>query len=225
MSSNLKNIPNEMDTIEDEDIMYVGESDGVGGSQDAKIKASTIGNIGNPIWLAGASISSDATVEFNEHIDSTYDWYIFEFLRVLPDTDAVDLRSRFSDDGGSTWKSAYIAHITTASDDSATPLGASSTGTSIYANISHTVSPSNVGTSSSKGYSGFVWLLNPSSSTKRCMMYFEAIYGRAVITDGICFSTGGCADNVATNVINAIEFFPESGVLTSGDINMYGIKQ
>ena len=58
---------------------------------------------GKPVLLSTATASSSASIEFTSGIDSSYDIYKFEFIKIHAATDNTQLQFNLSTDTGSTY--------------------------------------------------------------------------------------------------------------------------
>lgn len=173
--------------------------------------------------LQTKTASASASLEFTTAINSIFSKYVFEFINILPATDAVGFRSQISVDGGSTYVSSsylgYTTGVTLATGSAAYTLG---TGT-IDLSGNFNADP-NWGTlnSAAKGISGDLTLYNPSSATTNKIIKFDIVY---TLTGafGLGTSKGFVSCNNSTTAINAIRFLFSSGNIASGQIKMYGV--
>jgi hypothetical protein len=153
------------------------------------------------VFLASATASSSATLEFSSSIDSTYNEYMFFLDAIAPATDATTLYARTSTDGGSTFDS-----------------GASDYSVLAVAQDHMTLSASN-GNDTNEFISGNFHLFNPSSST---YTYMRGILVHANTSGGVASQTKSGARLSAADV-DAIQFLFSSGNIASGTIYMYGM--
>jgi hypothetical protein len=58
---------------------------------------------GKMILLSTQTASASATISFTSGIDSTYDSYVFKFINIHPETNAVKFQFNFSTDSGSNY--------------------------------------------------------------------------------------------------------------------------
>lgn len=145
----------------------------------------TMGASANPVWAgagigwapvakSGAITGSPATVDFTSI--GSHDIYLVEFHNLLPATDAVELRMRVTDDGGTSWHGAagageedYLWGLT----------GQISTGTAL---------DQTAGASTGRQYAGLA--VGAAAASNIGNLASEVVNGRLVITKGDGGTTG-----------------------------------
>lgn len=161
--------------------------------------------------------SSDATLDFETGIGADFDAYLFKFIDVRPVTDNVQFRTRFSTDGGS-------SYITTNYDYKTSNIGVTSgyadaTGQS-FIRLSGGNAVGN--TSYETLYGEMNFYRNPDLSRVFC-------HGTTNYSDGsgnfraVTFA-GRLGNAIFTGVVDAIQFFFDTGNIASGTIQLYGLK-
>lgn len=180
--------------------------------------------VGNPVWISGSDASSSASIDFTSGIDSTYDKYVLEFHDLIPATDESELRFRASTDGGSTWLAGtnYTVICMTNEDSNTAGTGLASTSAASWA-LCSTVAGEQMSNSSSGGASGYVAFWNPSSGTLDMQVMSEILYPTGS-TAGLGRTQMGGALNVTT-AVDAVQIIMDSGNITSGRFDLYGIKK
>lgn len=182
--------------------------------------------IGAPQAVAGVLITSTtisspvATVDFTASIDGVYKEYVFELVNVVPATDAQTLYMRTSANAGSSWDSAatdYVQSLATVANTTGSVSANTSTGAAQIALTSSTSNDTACG-----GVSGSVKLFNPAGTTHRKV--FTAQMVNAVNNTTGTLSNVGDARRQSTSAVNGVRFLFASGNITSGVINMYGVR-
>jgi hypothetical protein len=162
--------------------------------------------------------SSTASLDFTTCVSSTYNQYIFMFEDIMPVTNSHDLRFRVSTNGGSTWDSSsnYYYGITYVENNGTTGTlntGAGSTTSGlVFTGISNS--------SSTGGLSGELKFLNPNGSTRKVFNMKIAMSQAAGFFDG-----EGAITWDQTTVVNAVQFFMDSGSVLSGTIRCYAMQK
>lgn len=183
--------------------------------------AASSGGGGGWTLLLAQTASSSAQLEFNGYFTSTYDEYIFEFVNVLPATDAAFLTAQLGTGGGPTYVTTGYTWNTNGvvSTSTANYSATSGAGTYIPVSINNTTyGPSNVG----GGVVGYMRLGGTNGSSN------------IAVTNGIVgyVYTGNTTSAVVANtsrlgaaVYTSIKFYESSGNIASGSIRMYGVQK
>lgn len=172
------------------------------------------------VFLESQTASTSSSLDFTASFDnSTYSYYTFTISNLIPSTNSVDLRSRFSITGGSTWvtSSGYRWDYIRLSSLSGT---GSVTGNTSEAFIKFIDSVYN---SAGDGMSGKILYLpvtNPTSSNQ-CVIYHDLTY----IRNGYIYRTVGRGSLETASVVNGIRWYFSSGNISTGTIKMYGIAK
>ena len=175
------------------------------------------GSSGALILLEQYTASSSATLDFTTFVSSTYDVYMFEFVNVLPATDAVDFLIRMGTGGGPTYDSGSNydwSHLFTYPATNSGVEGAGAT-TSIKVRASVT--------NTTLGVVGTARLYNPqSTSLQKAVTYDTTSYVGAV---SAIVHDNGQGIYKSTTAVTAIRFLMSSGNIASGTIRAYGIAK
>lgn len=171
-----------------------------------------------------ATISNDATVEFTWTDTDIYD-HLFVFEDVLPVNDATELRGRISIDGGSTWKqgASDYQHAVEAFNSGGSYDAHWSLATTSMA-FTADISGFELGNESEKGYSGQIILFAPNKATTYKKLSVVASFTGDAAGNDIVKATGGCQYDGSTAIVNGIQFFMDSGNISSGVIKHYRYK-
>ena len=171
---------------------------------------------GGLVFLASATASASATLDFTTNIDATYNTYIFIYTSLLPATDLAYLYVRTSTDGGSTFDSG-------ASDYQFLQVVGTGTtwihGYSIaeaYIRVSY-----QLGSATNEGTSGNLILYNPSDTD------FTRFNGHSVESNSLGWPMGGNTWGIRKSAadVDAVRFLMSTGNIASGTISMYGMTK
>jgi hypothetical protein len=161
---------------------------------------------------------TDATIDFTSNIDDTYDRYEFELHNIIGSVDGNDINMRFSGDGGSTWKSSASSYRR-ACIQVKTDASVSSTFTS---DVGIRLQDSGIGNAAGETFNSVVTIFKPSvvGTVKRVsfLSNHSSSNGHTII------SIGGGHYNSDTAIVNACQFYFNSGNIVSGKFKLYGIK-
>ena len=172
-------------------------------------------NAGTMILLATASASDDATIEFTG-IDNTYKNYVVLFDDVIPATDASAFYMRTSSDGGSSFDSGASDYQHVA--ENRTSLDALFTTTDNAA--AFMVIKATAGNATNESVSGVLRLFNPSNA----IAVLVSGYGAAIDEFGTHGLLNFSGARMAATDVDAIQFYFSAGNITSGEFQLYGIK-
>ena len=175
------------------------------------------------VFIASATASSSATLEFTSGIDSTYNEYQFQFVNMHPATDNANFTFQVNAAGESGFNEvmtttafyAYNRKTTGASALTYDGNNDQAQGTGYQDIFAY-----DVGNEGESSTSGILTLYDPSSITY--VKHFAAVgsgiaYGTYVIS---MYNTGYIN---TTNAINQISFKFASGNIDAGTIYMYGV--
>ncbi len=183
-------------------------------SSNAQTQISAAGGAWN--YIATATASNSASLEFTSGIDSTYSVYVFMLKNVIPATAAADLWMKWSTDGGSTYFSSGIDTSTYGYDAGGT--GRSTNGT----NASTFTIADNQENTATGGVSGPLWIYDPSNASGYCTTSWHVAFNTNISSEYMAF-TGGGGGYTASQDVDAVQFLESSGNIASGEIRMYGI--
>lgn len=181
------------------------------------------GATGARVLITSSTASASASIDFTSGIDSTYNIYEVEFIDVLPATDGVEFFMRVSTDAGSTYKSgasdySNVVYALNSADNRGTLKGMST-----YNSMNLNTAGASYGignTGLDGGVSGNLFFYSPDSGTLDFKMIFSVCYGGSV--NEMVQSLGTGVYETAT-AVDAVQFLFDSGNITSGEINLYGI--
>ena len=180
---------------------------------------------GNLVPISEQTASSSASIEFTSGIDNTYPIYKFEFINPNPNSGAGTCTFQFngSTDSGSNYnvvKTTTNIQSTHGENDAFALLRYNTSFDIAQGTGFQSLCHGDSNTDADASLSGELFLFNPSSTTfvkhfiARVMSY-SASGPDDVYTAGY-FNT--------TSVINAIKFQFSAGVIESGTIKLYGIR-
>jgi hypothetical protein len=166
--------------------------------------ASSGGGLGN-VLLSTATASASSTLDFTTGIDGTYSLYTFVYTNiVLSNGGPIYFAIRTSSNGGSSYDSGANNYKSSA--------GASLTYIPLFVLASPAANAPNT-------LSGYVTLANPSETS-----LYKVFYGVVSIATSSGGSEVSGASRTSTSAINAVQFFPTAGTITSGTIKLYGVQ-
>ena len=175
----------------------------------------TSGNLGD---VGGGS----ANVQFNNSIlTSTYSIYVFEFLNLRPASDdqAFFIRvskDNLSNDGNIDQRS--IANRTTVNDSGA--HDSTDNQNEVVAAGGTSIS-NGVGNADGESFSGRLTLYNFNSQNSNPKLMWDTVHDRA---DGYLIRNFGGTSYLDRSTINAVKFLFNSGNISNGIINVFGVK-
>lgn len=173
------------------------------------------------VLLATKTASASASLSFSS---SDFDWtlydeYEFRFRQIIPATDNLNIQSRISEDGGSTWKQGAGSYTSLQVEATAVPGGptASTQNTTLW-NLN------NLGLSNSSDYglNGKIKMFKPSSTIKKEVLWEFVL---PTPTSSLTRNYGAGQYSGDAGAWNGIQFFMASGNITSGEIRAYGIRK
>ena len=173
--------------------------------------------------------SASGTIQFQDGtsdvvLDSTYPIYLFKFINVHPETNAV----RFSFQGNAAGGSGYNETITSASfrayhneNDGDQELGYETGSDQAQGTAFQILDLSEVGNQNDECVSGYLWLFNPSSTT-----FVKHFIAQSVINaaDDVIHVGHVSGYFNTTSAIDEIQFKMSSGDTDAGTFKLYGIK-
>jgi hypothetical protein len=184
----------------------------------ASAARTTLGISNTMELLATATASNSATLDFNSVITSTYNTYFF-ILRDIVAATNTQLIMRVSIDNGATFiaTSTYDwggVEFLAGAPGTVTAQGASSA-------TSYRISGSqNLGTNAASSVNGFLYFFNANSaSNKRFTSDISAVNNGSNF-----FKFSGSGQQTTASAVNAVRFLMSSGNITSGTIQLYGIR-
>ena len=169
--------------------------------------------------------SSDSTISFVDGtssvvLDNTYKTYIFVLTNIHPSANNEWFKLYFSIDTGSNYNATKVSAAFFArhfQDDSETSL-TYDTGGDVVGTGGDPIS--DTGTDNDQGFSGTIWLFNPSQTT-----YVKHYFG-TVISDRWNDSANTNFFNGyvnSTSAVDAVQFKFDSGIIDTGNFKLYGI--
>lgn len=204
------------------DTVYI--ADGAGSGAFAQLDYSQLA--GTPtsggsglVFITSKTASASATLDF-EHgvssviLDTTYPAYVFELMNIVPSTDDQGLLVRFKDAGSYQTNGSAYSFGDGFAFFAGNNVSALITRTSGSTAVSNTVGEG--------GYTGTVKLYKPSTAGAQMAMTFHGSYWRTDDT-GVC-SPVGSATYTGSTGIEGVRFVFQTGNITSGTINLYGVS-
>ena len=178
---------------------------------------------GSLVPISEQTASGSASISFTTGIDSTYPIYKFEFINIHPSSNNRDLRFNLSIDSGSNYnvvKTTTYFLTSHTEDDTFTELEYKPNDDLAQSTSDQPICRG-IGGNSDESGSGFLYLFNPSSTTfvKHFLSNTQA-YGQGGYT--VQQFVGGYGNT--TSAINGVRFNLNGGLIDSGTIKLYGIK-
>lgn len=171
------------------------------------------------ILLGSATASASSEITFTtEFDDSTYAYYIFTYTNIRPATDGVELRVRFSVNGGSSYLSSDYrwCRLRLNSNSGATGIGENDSDSKIKMVV-------DLGNAAGEGLSGkALYIPTPSPGSTNAGKYIhDNCYVR---NSGTFFRNFGAGMNETSSVVNGIRWYMDSGNIATGTWKMYGVE-
>jgi len=178
---------------------------------------------GNLIFISKATASASASIEFTSGIDSTYKEYVFYFVNIHPQNDAVKFQFNLSTDGGSTYavtKTTTFFRARHREDDVVTSLDYK-TANDLAQSTSDQILDDGLGNDNDQALSGSLTLFNPSSTTfvKHFISDINEIQDNDMSLRGFLAGYGN-----TTSAIDAVKFQMSSGNIDAGEILLFGVS-
>ncbi len=210
-----------------------GTHDIIGGSTKTSFSIGTLGGAsassgsGALVLLESHTASTSASLDFVTRnapgqsgaiFQADFDEYVIEVINIVPATNATNLALRISTDGGATYVSTNTyryAQRFTGSNLASGVSGSNSVGLISFSGLlSNTASVS--------GSNGYLRLFNPLSASQEKFFLHATVFKS---TDGNYYYINGMGVYAASTAVNAIQFFIDSGNITSGVIRIYGVSK
>lgn len=168
---------------------------------------------GELILLGTATASTSASLNFTGLISSAYDYYFFLYKDILPATTTALILMRYSTNNGSSYVSTSGTYL---GQNIPRVMGAT---TATPALINGTALPLNSTSGAGNAFCGRLDLLNPASvQSVPSANWKNANPQGSIIDEGYMQILSGASP------INAVQFLASTGNITSGTIEMYGVK-
>jgi len=169
---------------------------------------------GNKYLIQSQTVSNVATLDFVTGFSSSFTSYVFEFYAVFPEINSQILYFRVSSDGGATYiNTSFYSHAI---------MGYNTAGNSI--NINNVFSQGYIITSGNTNIYGGLY------GTAQFYGFSNFNYKRALVStiwadtgNNACVCNGTVDFTIAATIYNGVRFYFNSGNISSGTINMYGI--
>ncbi len=157
--------------------------------------------------------SGVSTTDFTSSIDSTYKIYMFDIINLHPQTDAQELRVRFSQSSSFVTASTYDYTFTRMDGgvDHTSPREQNANNITIVNNFDG---------ASDSCLSGRLFLYDPAGTTFEKQISFHTAYTNDGDQVG---STVGSGRLDSTTAVDGVQFFMGSGNIDSAVIKMYGV--
>ena len=174
------------------------------------------------VLLTSGTVSSAATLDIVLTSYTAYRGFRLILSSFLPATDDVQLRVRFSSDGGSNYDSSGYNYASWSVMDWG-GYGADTQGSAAFIPLNISSSGDGVGNASTEGWDGEIRLLNLTSSSVWSRLRFDAYYVSAKATPAGVHTVGGGAREAAQDT-DAIRLYFSSGNIASGNYALYGMS-
>jgi len=192
-------------------------TDYMDGSGNWSVPAGSGGG-GSVALLEQHTASNSATLDFTTFISSSYDTYLFDFVGIVPQTNAVHMYMRMGTGGGPTYDSGTNYEFNNLFMSSGGSTATGSTGSTAIV-LDHNGLGINNGTAAYPLHGQLrLWL--PSSTTFYKLVEGTFRYKETTASVIVNVLTGGTYDS--TTAVTAVRFLMSSGNITSGTIRVYG---
>lgn len=173
------------------------------------------------VLLTSGTVSSASTLDLALTSYTAYRGFKLLLSGFLPATDSVQLRARFSTDGGSNFITSGYNYICRAMPDTSVNDFGEVSGSAAFIALNTSASSFNVGNATTEGWSGEVTLLNLTSSALWSRLHYIGYYvGASATPPGIHVTGGGSLE--AAQDTDAIRLYFSSGDIASGNYALYG---
>jgi hypothetical protein len=176
----------------------------------------SFGSGSDVVYITQVTGSSDTSIDLTSGIDNTYDSYMIIMEKMYPDTDATEMRIRFSTDGGSTWEQG-------ASDYNWSYMRMTTAISVLYDTADSFININrDCGNNANYDGNGVFYLFNPSSAT-RYKTIRGVIGGQLHESNNVAMIT--CVSGTyigGTSAIDGVQFYMSSGNI-NGTVKLYGI--
>ena len=161
--------------------------------------------------------SSVSSIDITSGIDSTYDMYVLELIKVEPAaTGGRSMYLRTSTDGGSSFDTSGYSYGSGTITDVSASVAISSSASDSFINLSDAGLGSNAG----EFLTGFIYLVKPSEAAN--FVCFWDLAGLTMPTSKALRVFGSGQRETAADV-DAIRIYMSSGNIVSGTVRLYGI--
>ena len=172
------------------------------------------------VLLTSGTVSSAATLDLVLTSYTAYRGFKLALAGFVPATDDVQLRVRFSSDGGSNYDSSGYNYANWSVMDYGV-YGSSTLGSEAFIPLNISSTGDGVGNASTEGWEGEIRFLNLTSSSVWSRLRFDAYYISAKATPAGTHVVGGGAREAAQDT-DAIRLYFSSGNIASGKYALYG---
>ena len=166
------------------------------------------------VLLASTPASASASIAFTSVITSNFTTYKVEIRGLVPATNNTSLLLTFSVDNGANYLASNYKYIVTFSTTGRGIVASSQSAANI---ILVTV----VSNSSSRSLDLDIMFYNVNVAN-RISCFSQCVHQGADNASALIYTTGS---NTGTTAINAMQFAMNSGNITSGTFNLYGISE
>ncbi len=182
-------------------------------AQASGVKWDSTSASGNLAFVASATASASATLDFTGYLYAEYPHYLLIFTDLIPATDNQNLLLRTGTSSTySTGASDYAYSILSM------VAGSSLTGGSNASTSSIQIS-SLTGNASNEGVSGQVWI-NTVTSSREKHIWYDTVGSNSV---GNSYRTAGSGRRSTSSAIDSVRLYFSSGNITSGTARLYQV--
>lgn len=205
-------------TVSGANVVVAGTLSATGGLTGSGAALTSAGNL---VFVASATAAASAQLDFTG-LSATYDEYVFVLIDILPVTSGI-LELRMSTDGGATFQAGANSYGFTnyTKDWAAVDASTQSAGLATQIDVSGVV-----GNAAANVLCGEVRVFGVNSTaSKKYVTHHNASLDAA---NALVVSIGsGCSvlAGLTTSAVNAIRFLMAAGNITSGRIDLYGVKK
>ena len=178
---------------------------------------------GDIVLITTVTASSSANLDFTSGINSTYKEYIFKYINIHP-ASVAQLTVNFRDGGSDFDATKTTTAINPYNNENGSGGGVVyRTAWDLAQSTSDQIIAQELGNGSDESASGFMYLYEPSSTSKvKHFIGTTNYYQQFGATGSFGVQYGGYCNT--TTAIDGVRFKMSSGNIDSGTIKMYGVK-
>jgi hypothetical protein len=202
-------------------IMYGDATDSNNTKRDTVQGILDLASGGSWVHLSTLTASSSSSLDFESVISGTYDTYVFIFSGIDNSSNTSILAKTSTDNGSSYDGSSGNYHDNVFTGDSATSSTVMNNSESrAYIGIADSGVWRGLGNATTDCMDGYFWIHDVNSAAHHTNYQFSVTFSDNEADNA--FAIGWGKVNLITNV-DAIQFYPNSGTITSGTISCFGI--
>lgn len=184
----------------------------------AYVDAAAGGAGGGLVFIASATASSSATVDFDNVFTGTYECYILTYTAVLAASDGVDLWVRFGTGGTPTYQTSLYRYAVLSSR-AGTVQARDSSNTTASSIIMNEAAPNGIGNVANEEVHGVMHIFSPSEAVETSLVYSQSREDQVQFMH----QEHGSGKYDSTTAVTSLRMMMSSGNIASGEFRLYGI--